>query len=115
MPILRFQGHSDDTFGEVSHFDDDYDNCASGKPIEYLVECEGVEGGIVVTGQHCPNNSGSWLIGVANYDPKHNDRDMPKWPIRIEPMKGTYGFTPALIIEAPDGVTIKCLQRNTQD
>lgn len=37
MPILRFEGYSDDTFGEVAHFKDDYDNCASGKQIEYLV------------------------------------------------------------------------------
>lgn len=114
MPVLRFEGHSDDTFGEVSHFHDDYDNYASGKPIEYLVECEGVDGGIVVTGQHCPNNSGSWLIGVANHDPDYSDRAMPNWPIQIVPQDGKYGFSPALIIEVPDGVKIKCLQRTDQ-
>ena len=37
MPILRFEGYSDDTFGEIAHTKDDYDNCASGAPIEYLV------------------------------------------------------------------------------
>ena len=31
MPTLRFEGSSDDTFGEASHFKDSYDNCASGK------------------------------------------------------------------------------------
>lgn len=58
MPILRFEGYSDDTFGEVAHFKDDYDNCASGKPIEYLVLGPAIDGqpqlGVVVTGQHCP-------------------------------------------------------------
>lgn len=31
MPTLRFEGYSDDTFGEVAYFEDDYDNCASGE------------------------------------------------------------------------------------
>lgn len=88
MPILRFEGYSDDTFGEVAHFKDDYDNCASGKPIEYLVLGPAIDGqpqlGVVVTGQHCPGNSGSWLIGVANYDPDAEDRDFPRWPMHIE-------------------------------
>ncbi len=44
MPILRFEGYSDDTFGEVAHFKDDYDNCASGKPIEYLVLGPAIDG-----------------------------------------------------------------------
>jgi hypothetical protein len=29
MPTLRFEGYSDDTFGEVLHTKDDYDNCGS--------------------------------------------------------------------------------------
>jgi hypothetical protein len=29
MPTLRFEGYSDDTFGEYGHTNDDYDNCAS--------------------------------------------------------------------------------------
>lgn len=119
MPTLRFEGYSDDTFGEVSHFKDDYDNCASGRPIEYLVLGPAIDGqeqlGIVVTGQHCPGNSGSWLIGVANYDPNCADSPLPKWPIRIEPQNYRNGFEPSLVIEAPDGVTIKCLQLHVDD
>ena len=111
MPILRFEGYSDDTFGEVAHTKDDYDNCASGKPIEYLVKDPATGRGVVVTGQHCPGNSGSWLIGVANYDPLYDDADFPRWPMRIEPQNYRNGFNPSLVIEAPDGVEISCLQR----
>lgn len=112
---LRFEGYSDDTFGEVEHFKDDYDNCASGKPIEYLVEDKANDCGIVVTGQHCPGNSGSWLIGVANHDPNHADCDFPRWPMRIEPQKYRKGFQPSLVIEAPDEVSIRCLQRAEEE
>jgi hypothetical protein len=38
MPTLRFEGYSDDTFGEYAHTNNDYDNCASGESIEFLVE-----------------------------------------------------------------------------
>lgn len=119
MPILRFEGYSDDTFGEVAHFKDGYDNCASGKPIEYLVLGPAIDGqpqlGVVVTGQHCPGNSGSWLIGVANYDPDAEDRDFPRWPMHIEAQDYRNGFQPALVIDAPEGVTLKCLQRGSDD
>lgn len=113
MPILKFEGNSDDTFGEVNHFRDDYGNCASGEPIEYLV-VDADEQGIVITGQHCPGNSGTWMIGVANYDPDCSDREFPRWPMRIEPQQYRNGFQPSLIIEAPDGVTIRCLSREEQ-
>lgn len=115
MPILRFEGYSDDTFGEVEHFKDDYDNCASGTPIEYLVEHKETGLGLVVTGQHCPGNSGSWLIGVANYDPEFDDRDFPRWPMRIEAQNYRNGFQPSLVIDAPEGVTIRCLQKDAND
>jgi hypothetical protein len=112
MPILRFEGQSDDTFGEVAYFRDDFDNAASGAPIEYLVE-HGTDA-LIVTGQFCPGHSGSWLIGVANHDPQAEDRPLPRWPIRIEPMAYRNGYTPSLVIEAPEGVKIRCLQRRIE-
>ena len=114
MPTLRFEGSSDDTFGEVSHFKDDH-YCASGKPIEYLVAHRESGMGLIVTGQYCPSHSGSWLIGVANWDPDHADTDFPRWPMRIEPQDYRNGFNPSLVIEAPDGVTLTCLQRQDSD
>lgn len=114
MPILRFEGYSDDTFGEVAHTKDDYDNCASGEPIEYLVSDWATGNAIVVTGQHCPGNSGSWMIGVANHDPDAEDKDFPRWPMRIEAQDYRNGFQPSLVIDAPAGVTVRCLQRDTK-
>ena len=110
MKTLKFHGYSDDTFGEYGVTNDDYDNCASGAPIEYCVS--NGEGGLIVTGQHCPGSSGSWMVGVANYDPEYKDRPMPRWPMRIESEDvGQRGFNPCLIIEAPDDVVISCLNR----
>jgi hypothetical protein len=108
MPILHFEGHSDDTFGETNHFRDDYDNCASGKPIEFVLQHG--DDGIVVVGQHCPMNAGSWLIGVSPYDPEGNDKQIPAWPIWFE--RSDDGMpSPRLVIDAPQGVIIRCLNR----
>jgi len=117
MPLLRFEGYSDDTFGEYAHSNDDYDNCASGEPIEYLVLGPAVDGqtpsGIVVTGHYYPGESYSWMIGVANYDPDFEDRNLPDWPMRIEPASSTR-YNPSLLIEAPEGVTLRCLTRDKE-
>jgi hypothetical protein len=90
---------------------DHYDNCASGEPIEYLVAHRESGMGLIVTGQHCPGNSGSWLIGVANWDPDFCDTSFPRWPMRIEAQDYRNGFQPSLFIEAPEGVTVTCLTR----
>ncbi len=102
---LRFEGYSDDTFGEYAHTNEDYDNCASGKPIEYLVRCG--DEGIVVVGQYAPGKCGGWLIGVASWDPDYNDRPIPPWPIRLEP--GERPYTPALFVTVPAGFELSCL------
>lgn len=44
-----------------------------------------------------------------------DDRAMPRWPIRIEPQAYRAGFNPSLVIEAPEGVTLRCLQRSDED
>jgi hypothetical protein len=107
---LRFEGYSDDTFGEVEHFGDDFDNAASGKPIRYLVTHPDVEGGLVVVGQYGRDDvPGDWFIGVAGYDPECRDVPMPDWPVRIARSERPY--SPALIIEAPAGVRIQCMER----
>jgi hypothetical protein len=114
MPNLHFEGYSDDTFGEVLHARDDYDNCASGKPIDYLVTAPGVPGGLVVTGQHGRDCAGdvsvSWQIGVAPYDPDHEDTPPPAWPMRFE--RSERGYSLRLVIEAPEGVEVRCLNRS---
>jgi hypothetical protein len=106
MKTLRFEGCSDDTFGEYGVTNEDYDNCASGKPIEFFVSAG--DDCMVVVGQYCPGQCGGWLIGVSHY--KATDADehhLPEWPMRFE--RGARPYSPALIIEAPDDVEIRCL------
>jgi hypothetical protein len=113
MPTLRFEGYSDDTFGEYAHTNDDYDNCSSGESIEYLVQDPATGLGVVVTGQYCPGRSTGWMIGVANYKPDDFDAAMPDWPIRFEP--NGHRQEPTLVIEAPDGVLVRCLELDRDD
>lgn len=115
---LRFEGHSDDTFGEYGVTNDDYDNCASGKPIEYVITSPSSPGvGLVVTGQHCPGSSHSWLIGVASYDPEFNDYALPAWPARFVPdlRRAAGQRNPVLEIDVPSDFVLRCLQRDGAD
>ena len=117
MPTLRFQGYSDDTFGEYELTKDDFDNCASGEPIDYLVTHPDFAGGVIVTGQHGrtaedEQTSMAWQIGVAPHDPEDADTPMPDWPIRI--VNGDRGYSPALLIDVPAGVIVSCLNRRVQ-
>jgi hypothetical protein len=112
---LRFEGNSDDTFGEYAATNDDYDNCASGKPIEWVVTSPSSPGvGLVVTGQHCPGESGSWLVGIASYDPEFNDNAMPAWPARFVPdqRRAAGQRNPVLEVDVPADFILICLQRD---
>jgi hypothetical protein len=104
--VLHFEGGSDDTFGEYNTLSDDYDNCASGKPIRWLVTAPDGES-LIVFGQFCPNPAMGWMIGVARAD-EDDDTALPKWPMRFE--RGEREYSPRLVIEAPDGVKIRCLE-----
>ncbi|MGX0136317.1 hypothetical protein [Cupriavidus metallidurans] len=110
MTMLRFEGYSDDTFGEYLLTGDDYDNAGSGRPIRWLVTHPDHEGGIVVVGQYGAKGvPGFWMIGVAAYDPENIDIPLPQWPMHYT--RGEFAYTPALIIEAPAGVVVQCLER----
>lgn len=105
MPTLRFEGNSDNTFGEYGFTNDDYNKCPLYEPIEYLVNDTTRGLGVVVTGQYCPGKySVGWFIGVANYQP---DKPFPSWPMRFDPDSDCN----ALVIEAPEGVVVRCLTR----
>lgn len=108
MKTLIFGGSSDDTFGEITPYGNDYDNCASGKPIEYLIESISERQSILIVGQYCPGSASGWLIGVSRHD-EDDDKPLPPWPIRITPGPRTY--TPALAIDVPDDAMLRCLQR----
>lgn len=113
MRTLIFGGSSDDTFGEITPRGDDFDNCASGKPIEWLVHSESESAAMLVVGQYSAGAAGGWLVGVAPWDPGHVDAPIPQWPIRIRPSDRPY--SPALEIDVPDDATIRCLQARGED
>lgn len=107
MKTFRFQGHSDDTFGEYAQTDDDYDNCASGQPIQYELKMpDGA--GIIVTGLYCnPINKGDgWMIGVNTIDEKKPIHD---WTLELHPSHE--GYRNQLTVVAPDDAQLRCLNR----
>ena len=111
MATLIFEGCSDDTFGEYGLTNDDYDCCASGALIVFQVT-HGDEG-MNVVGQYggkdwpspCP---GCWFIGIQ---PMEEDEAIPKWPMHFE--MSDRGYSPRLVIEAPEGVKLVCLNRKS--
>ena len=114
MKNLRFSGNSDDTFGEYGWSMDDYDNCASGEPIEWAVT-DGAGRGVLVSGCYGAHNA-CWAISVLPWsDDKKEEPPTPSWPMRIEqPGKGEAPYSPVLVIEAPDDVRIRCLQQEVK-
>lgn len=111
MKTLIFHGYSDDTFGEYGVTNDDYDNCASGGPIRWLVTAPDEPGGVLVVGQHAPKGvDAAWTITVGAFDPKGDDTPMPAWPMRLQPCPTT-PYSPELQIEVPDNFVLACLER----
>jgi hypothetical protein len=115
MKTLVFGGSSDDTFGLIAGAGDDFDNCASGKPIEWLIESEATGERLLVVGQYAPGNAYGWLIGVAPAGP--NDEDpIPAWTYRLRaPSGGERNYSPVLEVDVPDDATLRCLQARSDD
>jgi len=102
MKTLRFEGFSDDTFGETTR-GPEHDNCASMKPIIFKVWSESAKDGLFVTGQYCPGPSTGWMIGISRLS-DDDSRPIPNWPMRFE--HGEKPYSPSLVIEAPDDAII---------
>lgn len=107
MPTLIFEGYSDDTFGEYNFFKNDYDNCGSGSPIVFQLSSGGES--VNVYGQYNGKDwpdylPGCWVIGVQQIE---EDFPIPPWPMRFE--SASSGYSPRLIIEAPERVTMECV------
>lgn len=101
MKTLKFQGYSDDTFGEYGVTNDDCDNCANGKPIHCLITAD--DGAMFVTGLYSVNPIGGvWTIGISQLD---EDVKIPAWPIRFT--TSDTGYSPVLEIDVPDGFSLK--------
>lgn len=102
---LRFEGYSDDTFGEYAETCEDYDNCNNGDPIIFKVWSASANDGLYVVGHYCyPAPLIGWMIGVGRLN-EDDDCHIPAWPMRFEHAECPY--TPALVIEAPDDVTVE--------
>lgn len=100
MKILRFEGYSDDTFGEYGLTGDDVDNCSSMEPIQCVIDC-GECGRLMVVGQYSKAscNNGCWLVGVSKVEEYD---DFPNWNIRLREGAETK-YSTALEIELPPG------------
>ena len=93
---LKFEGYSDDTFGEYGVTNEDVDNCASLNPIQCLIEAEGEK--LLVVGQYAKGhiNGSCWVIGVSRVD---EGTPLPNWPIRL--VNGECPYSPTLEIDVP--------------
>lgn len=99
MKTLKFCGYGDDTFGEYGITGRDCDNCASGEPIQCIVDC-GEFGRVLVVGQYSGVTMGSccWLVGLTKVSEWEN---LPDWNFRYE--RADYEYSPALLMDLPEG------------
>lgn len=96
MKTLKFEGHSDDTFGEYAVTHEDIDNCASLKPIQCLITSS--DGAMLIVGQYSSNHiSDCWVIGISMANDK---TPLPEWPIRFK--TAASGYSPVLEVDVPD-------------
>lgn len=117
MKTLKFEGYSDDTFGEcgvtVEDIDncgsgkliqcliEDIDNCGSGKPIQCLISA-GSES-LLIIGQYSVSHlSGCWTIGISM---EAEGKAIPNWNIRFK--TGDIPYSPVVEIDVPDNFTFK--------
>lgn len=112
---LRFEGCSDDTFGEYAHFQDDYDCCANGSAIAWRLWSPGEGVGLHVVGQYAgrewPGSMAAvWLIG---FQPLDEDLALPDWSFQFEQSDRPY--SQSLLMEAPADVELMCLNRRGDD
>ena len=117
MKTYIFAGFSDDTFGEYAITKDDYDNCASGKPIAWkLTTPDG--NGFYISGQYSPHHSGGWSISVEPIETDGAEIEIdtyPFWPMRFaSPVGHKIGpalYSMVLEIDAPDDAVLVCMER----
>lgn len=96
MKTLKFEGGSDDTFGEYGVTQDEIDNCSRNLPIQCVVSSK--EGSLVVVGHyHIHPADGCWTIGISLLK---EGEPLPSWPTRFT--MGGCNYSPTLEIDVPD-------------
>lgn len=102
MKTLKFEGGSDDTFGEYGITHEEVDNCSRNTPIQCLISSK--EGSLIVIGHyHLHPTDGCWTIGVSL---SKEGELMPNWPTRFTIDKEGYKYSPILEIDVPDDVKL---------
>lgn len=100
MKTLKFEGYSDDTFGEYGVTHEDVDNCATNKPIQCVISS--VEGSLVVVGHyHIHPTDGCWTLGISKLE---EGSVIPDWAVRFK--TGNCEYSPLLEIDVPDDFSL---------
>ena len=101
--MILIEGYSDDTFGEYETTTIDHDDCGVGSIRIYrIIDPEGV--GLDICGQYNPKGTpGYWRINVQ----VDETDSLPDWPISIK--RGERSYSPALIVDAPEGSTLRLI------
>ena len=99
---LKFEGYSDDTFGEYGVTGEDVDACGSMEPIQCIVNA-GAYGRLMVIGQYSKAscNNGCWMIGISKVE---EEDVLPDWNISL--LQGDMEYSPTLELELPDGAAV---------
>ena len=105
MKTLKFNGYSDDIFGEYHISDVEVDNCASGKPIQCKISSS--EGELIVVGQYNRNKNGCWDVGISQVD---EGVSIPCWPVRFS----GEGYSAVLEIDVPDDAVLTFYNNMTE-
>ena len=100
---IYFSGSSDDNFGwEADSGHGDEIGCYQ-TPGWFRVQAPNGDG-LMVFGCYAPEGcpDGTWVIGITLLK---EDHPLPDWPIFYRAAEN--GYSPALVIDAPEGVEIK--------
>ena len=98
--ILKFIGHSDDTFGLITESMFDVDNCAKDEPI--VLHLRSGKDEMLVIGHYFLAPNGTWTIGIA---PVTEGIRIPTWRVYFEPRVEPH-YSPVLVVECPEDTTI---------
>ncbi len=106
MKTLKFYGASDDLFEieGTNKGEPDEIGIYGGAAAVSIVAPDGT--GLVVGGFYdlpkWPHKGSCWTIAVSLLE---EDKPLPAWPMRFETNKN--GYSPQLVIDAPDGSSVK--------
>lgn len=101
MKTLRFEGGSDDLFGEYNVTMEEECNDGCRRPIVFEVKADGKS--IYVIGRYSTCGQGTWGIEVAPAD----EDNLPDWTMRMS----FKGYSSILEIDVPDDVSVEYVKQ----